>query len=60
MSDLIKRSDAIEIIESLQRELCPVGMTGRNAVYGTDREKYDAWQYIIDLLENVPAVKDKR
>ena len=55
MDDYIKREAAIAIIEDAQKELCPVGRYGRNYVYGPDREKYDAWDEIIDALENMPA-----
>lgn len=55
MDEYIKREDAIAIIEAKQKELCPVGRYGRGYVYGSDREKYDAWDEIIDALENVPA-----
>lgn len=55
MSEYIKRENAVAIIEEKQKELCPVGMYGRHYVYGSDREKYDAWDEIIDALENVPA-----
>ena len=52
----IDAEKAIEIIESKQKELCPVGRDGRNYVYGSDREKYDAWDEIIDVLENLPTL----
>ena len=55
MGEYIKLEDAIAIIEEKQKELCPVGRYGRGYVYGSDREKYDAWDEIIDALENVPA-----
>ena len=55
MGECIKREAAIAIIEEKQKELCPVGRYGRNYVYGSDREKYDAWDEIIDALENIPA-----
>lgn len=55
MAEYIKLEDAIAIIEEKQKELCPVGRYGRGYVYGSDREKYDAWDEIIDALENVPA-----
>lgn len=55
MDEYIKLEDAIVIIEEKQKELCPVGRYGRGYVYGTDRKKYDAWNEIIDALENVPA-----
>lgn len=55
MAEYIKLEDALAIIEEKQKELCPVGRYGRGYVYGSDREKYDAWDEIIDALENVPA-----
>ena len=57
MPDYIKLGDAIAIIEEQQKELCPVGRYGRGYVYGSDREKYDAWDKIIDALENIPAAE---
>ena len=56
MANCIDRDAAITIIEEKQKELCPVGRYGRGYVHGLDREKYDAWDEIIDALENVPAV----
>lgn len=55
MAEYIKREAAIAIIEEKQKELCPVGRYGRGYVYGSDREKYDAWDEIIDALDNIPA-----
>ena len=55
MAEYIKLEDAIAIIEEKQKELCPVGRYGRGYVYGSDREKYDSWDEIIDALENIPA-----
>lgn len=55
MAEYIKREAAIAIIEEKQKELCPTGRYGRGYVYGSDREKYDAWGEIIDSLENIPA-----
>lgn len=55
MAEHIEREAAIAIIEEKQKELCPVGRYGRGYVYGSDREKYDAWDEIIDALENIPA-----
>ena len=31
-------------------------MYGRNYVHGSDREKYDAWEEIIDALNNLPTL----
>lgn len=56
MSRPIDVEKAVEIIEAKQKELCPVGRYGRNYVYGSDREKYDAWEEIIDALENLPTL----
>ena len=55
MAEYIKLEDAIAIIEEKQKELSPVGRYGRGYVYGSDREKYDAWDEIIDALENAQA-----
>ena len=55
MDEFIKREAAIAIIEEKQKELCPIGRYGRGYVYGSDREKYDAWEEIIDALENIPS-----
>ena len=56
MSDYIEREAATELIENKQKELCPVGMYSRHALYGFDREKFDAWQEIIDAIDAIPAV----
>lgn len=50
---LINADNLITAIKEKQKELCPVGKYGRNYVYGTDREKYDAWDEIIDVIENL-------
>lgn len=55
MAEYIEREEALAIIEEKQKELCPVGRYGRSYVYGSDREKYDAWEEIVDALENIPA-----
>ena len=55
MDEYIKQEDAIAIIEEKQKELCPVERYGRGYVYSSDREKYDAWDEIIDALENIPS-----
>lgn len=56
MGRAIDLDKAIEIIEEKQKELCPVGRYGRNYVYGSDREKYDAWEEIIDALDALPTL----
>lgn len=53
MAEYIEREAAIAIIEEKQKELCPVGRYGRGHVYGSDREKYDAWDEIIDALDAI-------
>ena len=55
MAEYITKEKAVKIIEQRQKELCPVGRYGRNYVYGSDREKYDAWEEIIDEIENMDA-----
>lgn len=55
MAECIEREAAVAIIEEKQRELCPVGMYSRHAVYGSDREKFDAWEEIIEALEAIPS-----
>lgn len=55
MSKYIDQQAAVAVIEEKQKELCPVGRYGRDYVYGSDREKYDNWDEIIDALENLPA-----
>lgn len=55
MAECIERETAIAIIEEKQKELCPVGMYSRHAVYGSDREKFDAWEEIIEAFEAIPA-----
>ena len=50
MDEYIKLEAAVAIIEEKQKELCPVGRYGRGYVYGSDREKYDAWDEIIDAF----------
>lgn len=55
MAEYIKLEDAIAIIEEKQKELCSVGRYGRDYVYGSGRDKYDAWDEIIDALENIPS-----
>lgn len=56
MARTIDLDKAIEIIEEKQKELCPVGRYGRNYVYGSDREKYDDWEEIIDALEHLSTL----
>lgn len=56
MGRAIDLDQAIEIIEEKQKELCPVGRYGRHYVYGSDREKYDAWEEIIDALDALPTL----
>lgn len=50
---VISYDEVYELIESKRRELCLVGQYGRSGVYGTDREKYDAWE---EILENIASM----
>ena len=56
MAEHIEREAAVALIEERQKELCPVGRCSRHEVYETDREKFDAWQEIIDALNGIPTV----
>lgn len=53
---LIEREAAIALIEEKQKELCPVGRFSRNAVYGTDKNRFDAWDEIIDQIGALPTI----
>lgn len=55
MAEYIEKEAAVAIIEERQKQLCPIGMYSRHAVYGTDREKFDAWQEILDEIDYLPA-----
>lgn len=55
--EYIARDEAVALIEEKQKALCPVGRFSRHAVYGTDRETFDAWQEIIDAIENIQSAK---
>jgi len=57
MDECINRSEVVALIEEKQKALCPTGRSGRNYVYGTDRDAYDAWQEIIDAIEAIPSVE---
>ena len=35
--------------------MCPYGLYGRNYVYGSDRDAFDEWEEILDVLESIPA-----
>lgn len=56
MAECIEREAAVALIEERQKELCPVGRWSRHELYGTDREKFDAWQEIIDAMNGIPNV----
>lgn len=54
MPGYIKREAVIAVIEERQKELCPVGRYGREYVYGSDREKYNNWDEILDEIDTIP------
>ena len=56
MAECIEREAAVALIEERQKELCPVGRWSRHELYGTDREKFDAWQEIIDAMNGISTV----
>lgn len=53
MADYISREAAFAVIEEKQKELCPAGLWGRK--FASDKDKYDAWQEILEELEAIPA-----
>lgn len=53
---LIEREAVITLIEQKQKELCPVGMFSRHAVYGTDRDRFDTWDEIIDQIDALSTI----
>ena len=55
MDEYIKRDKAVDLIEEKQKELCPSGVFSRNAIYGEDRDRFDALGEIIDQLNVIPA-----
>lgn len=55
MSEYIDRDSAREIIEELQKSLCPVGRYGRGYVYGIERDMYDELEKILDDVDAIPA-----
>jgi hypothetical protein len=55
MDEYIKREAAVAIIEEKQKELCPLGRYSRTMVYGSDRDRFDSWQEIINSIEDIPA-----
>ena len=54
MERFIGKDKAIAVIEEKQKALCPAGKYGRKYVSGSDREKFDAWEEILDEIENIP------
>lgn len=55
MAKYIEREAAVAIIEEKQKELCPFGRYSRTVVYGSDRDRFDSWQEIINSIEAIPA-----
>lgn len=51
MAEYIRRDTVIALIEDKQKALCPLGRFSRSAVYGTDRDTFDAWQELIDAVK---------
>lgn len=55
--DCISREAAFAVIEEKQKELCPAGLCGRK--FASDKDKYDAWQEILEELEAIPTADVK-
>ena len=55
MSEYIERDAAIALLEEKQRSICPLGRCNRHAVYGSDRDLYDAIDADIDAVLSIPA-----
>ena len=53
--EYIEREAAAALLEEKLQDICPLGRCSRNAVYGTDRDLYDAIELDIDALNNIPA-----
>ena len=51
----IERDAAIALLEEKQRSICPLGRCNRHAVYGSDRDLYDAIDADIDAVLSIPA-----
>lgn len=56
MTEYIERDAVLALIEERQKAICPLGRFSRNAVYGTDRDIFDAWQEIADQIEAAPTI----
>lgn len=52
MAEYIEREAAVAVFEERQKALCPVGKWSRNQA--NDREKFDAWEEILDELRAIP------
>lgn len=56
IEEYVSRDEVISLLEDKQRELCPVGRYGRGWVYGSDRDEYDRWEELIDLVKSLKSV----
>ena len=52
----VPKDEVISLLEDKQRDLCPPGRFGRGYVYGSDREEYDRWEELIDLVKSLKTV----
>lgn len=55
--ECIEWGEAVKIIEDKQRELCPTGRFSRHYVDGADRDTFDMYQEMIDVLCALPRFK---
>lgn len=55
MAGYIECDVALDIIEKMQRPLCPAGRFGRSFTYGRDRETFDTLEEVADAIEAIPV-----
>ena len=55
MAEYITKDEALAIIVTKQKEICPMGLYSRHAVYGSNREAFDNWQEILDGIEAIQS-----
>lgn len=56
VTEYIERDTVLAVVENFQKSLCPAGVYGRKWVEGTDRERYDDLEEILDYIRSISAV----